>query len=167
MWVQGYRRLKTQDSRLKTQDSRLKTQGPRLKTGRRLFLSCVFCLAFSWVMLIALLAGCGAPRDAGVPNVGEVQFGIASWYGEKFHGRTTASGEKFDMHKLTAAHKKLPLGTIVRVTNIKNGRTVTVKINDRGPYKRGRVIDLSYAAAKKIGMVEDGITRVRLEIIGE
>jgi rare lipoprotein A len=91
---------------------------------------------------------------------------MASWYGEEYHGRPTSSGEIFDMYKLTAAHKKLPLGKHVKVTNLKNRRSVVVKINDRGPHVRGRIIDLSYAAAKKIGMVEDGITKVRIEVVG-
>lgn len=124
----------------------------------------------SWVsvfILIALLAGCSAVRNAGETNIGDVQFGIASWYGKKFHGRITTSGEKYDMYKLTAAHRTLPFGTLVRVTNVKNGKSVIVKINDRGPWILDRVIDLSYAAAEKIGMVEDGVTRVRLDIIDE
>ena len=76
-----------------------------------------------------------------------------------------ASGEIYDMYKLTAAHRDLPFGTYVRVTNLSNGKKVVVRINDRGPFKRGRIIDLSYAAARKIGMVKDGSTRVRIEII--
>ena len=93
-------------------------------------------------------------------------MGTASWYGKEFHGRRTTSGEIFDMYKLTAAHNELPLGTRVRVTNLKNHRSVVVKINDRGPFVPGRVIDLSYAAAKKIGMVKDGLTKVKIEIVG-
>lgn len=90
---------------------------------------------------------------------------MASWYGKKFHGRPTSSGEIFDMNKLTAAHKELPLGTRVRVTNLKNRKSVIVKVNDRGPFVKGRIIDLAYGAAKVIGMVEDGVARVRVEIV--
>jgi rare lipoprotein A len=89
--------------------------------------------------------------------------GRASWYGPGFHGRTTASGERFDQNELTAAHRRLPLGTRVTVTNLENGRSVGVEINDRGPYVDGRVIDLSRAAARRLGMVEDGVVRVRIE----
>lgn len=91
------------------------------------------------------------------------QVGMASWYGPGFHGRKTASGERFNQNRLTAAHRKLPLGSEVKVTNLENGRSITVEINDRGPYKKGRVLDLSKAAAKKLGMVEDGVAKVRIE----
>ncbi len=100
-----------------------------------------------------------------MPKRGRSQTGMASWYGKKFNGRPTASGEIFDMYKLTAAHKKLPFGTRVRVTNLKNGKSVVVKVNDRGPFVRGRIIDLSYAAAKKIKMINDGVVKVRVEIV--
>ncbi|MCL2792779.1 MAG: septal ring lytic transglycosylase RlpA family protein [Spirochaetaceae bacterium] len=91
--------------------------------------------------------------------------GYASWYGGKFHGRRTANGEIYNMHQLTAAHKTLPFDTIVKVKNLENGKTTVVRINDRGPFIEGRIIDLSYAAAKEIGMVEAGIVKVALEII--
>ena len=91
------------------------------------------------------------------------QTGTASWYGPRFHGKKTASGEKFDQNKLTAAHRNLPLGSEVRVTNLDNGKSVTVAINDRGPYAKGRVIDLSRAAARKLDMVDDGVVKVRIE----
>ncbi|MGE5539459.1 MAG: septal ring lytic transglycosylase RlpA family protein [Gemmatimonas sp.] len=91
------------------------------------------------------------------------QEGIASWYGSRHHGLTTASGERFDMNAPTAAHKSLPFGTVVRVTNLDNGRTTKVKINDRGPYVRNRIIDLSSQAARALGMRERGIARVRIE----
>lgn len=90
--------------------------------------------------------------------------GLASWYGGKFHGRKTANGERFNQNALTAAHKTLPFGTRVRVTNVNNGRSVVVRINDRGPYVRGRVIDLSRAAASRIGV--SGVSRVRLTVVG-
>ncbi len=93
------------------------------------------------------------------------QVGVASYYAEKFHGRPTASGEIFDMHKISAAHKTLPLGTMVRVTNLENNKSIIVKINDRGPYKKGRIIDLSYEAAKKLEMIEPGTVKVKVELV--
>lgn len=94
-----------------------------------------------------------------------VQEGTASWYGPGFHGRKTASGERFDQNDLTAAHKKLPLGTKAKVTNLRNGRSVQVEINDRGPYAGGRILDLSKAAADRLGMRHSGTTPIRLEVI--
>jgi len=92
--------------------------------------------------------------------------GIASWYGEDFHGRLTANGEEYDMHALTAAHKTLPIPTWVEVTNLNNGRRVIVKVNDRGPFVGGRLIDLSYAAAETLGMVRAGTARVEVRALG-
>jgi len=89
----------------------------------------------------------------------------ASFYGEPFHGRRTSSGEVYDMNALTVAHRTLPMGTRLKVTNLKNGRSVIVRVNDRGPYIWGRDLDLSVAAAKRLKMVKDGITKVRIEII--
>jgi len=97
---------------------------------------------------------------------GFVQTGNASWYGKKFHGRPTASGERYNMYKESAAHKTLPLGTFVRVLNFSNNKQITVKINDRGPFVKGRIIDLSYAAAKKIGLIGPGVARVRIAALG-
>lgn len=94
------------------------------------------------------------------------QNGIASWYGRKFHGRKTSNGEIYDMYAMTAAHKTLPLGVHVRVTSLNNGRTVTVRVNDRGPFVAGRIIDLSYAAANKLGMAEAGTAQVLVEALG-
>ncbi|MEM7703459.1 MAG: septal ring lytic transglycosylase RlpA family protein [Pseudomonadota bacterium] len=91
--------------------------------------------------------------------------GVASYYGKRFHGRLTANGERFNMNAMTAAHKTLPFGTRVRVTNPSNGRSVTVRINDRGPFIRGRTIDLSRAAATKLGMISRGHARVKLDIV--
>jgi rare lipoprotein A len=103
------------------------------------------------------------PITAG-PDVSDFQQqGRASWYGRGFHGRKTASGERYDMHALTAAHRTLPLASWVRVTNEANQKTVVVKINDRGPYARGRVIDLSYAAAAVLGMRGAGVGKVKIE----
>lgn len=93
------------------------------------------------------------------------QIGIASWYGPKFQGRRTSSGERFDMNQMTAAHKSLPFGTIVRVVDLKTQRSVVVRINDRGPFIPGRIIDLSYAAAKKLGIIGPGTALVGLKII--
>jgi len=90
------------------------------------------------------------------------QGGIASWYGPRFHGRRTASGERFDQDKMTAAHRTLRFGTIVVVTKPKNGRSVEVRINDRGPFIRGRIIDLSRAAAAELGIKKAGLARVRI-----
>nr|AAL68890.1 rare lipoprotein A [Chlorobium limicola] len=92
-----------------------------------------------------------------------VAVGKASYYATRFHGRTTANGETFDMKEFTAAHRSLPFGTIVRVTNLNNGKMVFVKINDRGPFKKNRIIDLSKAAAKKLDLVDNGIGRVKIE----
>jgi rare lipoprotein A len=91
--------------------------------------------------------------------------GVASWYGYPHHGRITASGRRFNMYELTAAHRTLPLGTRLRVTNLTNGRGVTVTITDRGPFVKYRVLDLSYAAAREIGMVGPGTAPVQLEMI--
>lgn len=91
--------------------------------------------------------------------------GHTSWYGRPFHGRKTASGERYDMYKMTAAHKSLPLGTILKVKNLENDKTIYVKVNDRGPYIKGRVLDLSYAAAKELEFVRDGTTEVEAILV--
>lgn len=96
---------------------------------------------------------------------GYTQVGIASWYGIEEHNRYAANGERFSKHAYTAAHKSLPMGTVVRVTNLENGRDVLVKINDRGPFVRGRIIDLSYAPAQSIGMVQKGTVKVKVEVV--
>jgi rare lipoprotein A len=93
------------------------------------------------------------------------QKGRVSWYGPGFHGRRTANGEVFDTNELTMAHRTLPFGTEVRVTNLTNGRSVVLRVNDRGPYVRGRIADLSHAAAMRLGFVDHGITRARIEVI--
>jgi len=95
-----------------------------------------------------------------------VETGQASWYGKAHQGKLTASGEHFDMHALTAAHRTLPFGTIVRVTHLKSGKSVNVRINDRGPFRSGRIIDLSYEAARRLGIVTRGTARVGLAVIG-
>ena len=95
------------------------------------------------------------------------QIGTASWYGSYFHGKETASGEAFNMYDLTAAHPTLPLGTYVKVTNLRNGRTVVVRVNDRGPVVDGRIIDLSYEAARVLHLEHQGIQQVRLDLVSE
>jgi rare lipoprotein A len=94
------------------------------------------------------------------------QEGVASWYGRKFHGRKTSSGETYNMYAVTAAHKTLPLGTYVRVRNLRNGKVLDVRINDRGPFARGRIIDLSYTAAKTLGVVGPGTAPVKITALG-
>lgn len=93
------------------------------------------------------------------------QVGKASWYGEAFQGKETASGERYDMYKYTAAHRALPLGSWVRVTNLRNNRSVIVRINDRGPVIEGRIIDLSYEAASELDLADRGIAKVRLDVV--
>ncbi len=103
--------------------------------------------------------------DEGMRTDSFYQKGMASWYGREFHGRTTASGERFDMNSMTAAHKTLPFGTVVEVRNLKNGKIVRLKINDRGPYKGNRIIDVSYGAAKELDMVSVGEANVGINVI--
>lgn len=120
------------------------------------------------VGLLGALAGAPAPAPAHeVAPVVATIAGKASWYGPKFHGRTTASGEPFDMDRLTAAHRTLPFGTLVRVVNPASGAAVVVRINDRGPFAGKRVIDLSRRAAQAIGIVERGVARVRIEVLAQ
>jgi len=97
---------------------------------------------------------------------GYVEKGLASWYGKKFHGRKTSNGETYDMYAMTAAHKTLPMGTWVKVNNLGNNREIIVRVNDRGPFVRGRIIDLSYTGAKKMGMVGPGTARVKVTALG-
>src|SRR5258705_1486802 len=116
---------------------------------------------------LVVAGGCAlfrAPQPP--PLVDGVQVGVASWYGPGFHGNRTANGEIYDQYELTAAHPSLPLGTHVVVTNLANSRAVEVRINDRGPFVDGRAIDLSYAAARTIGMIGPGTARVRIEVLG-
>ena len=125
------------------------------------------------IMLVAVVAACGGgsksattgkpkPRPAGM--VGGVQEGLATWYGGSLHGNKTASGERFNKNAMTAAHRKLRFGTRVRVTNKRNGLSVEVRINDRGPFGRA-VIDLSEAAARQLKMIEAGVVPVRIEVL--
>ncbi len=145
----------------------------------------------SIILLLATLSGCAsAPRFTSVEQIEkdvktdikkpeevtvysniteekilETEIGIASYYAERFHGRKTANGEIYNMYDLTAAHPTFPLGTIARVTNLKNGKSVLIKINDRMPKHPNRIIDLSYGTAKELDMVKDGLAKVRIDIL--
>ena len=125
----------------------------------------------SWILfLFCALVACGgrAPKPTyfhGYP-IGYVERGMASWYGPGFHGNKTANGERYDMHQLTAAHRTLPLGSVAIVRSMSTGRQVTVRINDRGPFARGRVLDLSLAGAQALGMVGNGTDKVELRVVG-
>ena len=100
-----------------------------------------------------------------IKNHPNTQIGIASYYGKKFHKKRTANGEIFNMYKVSAAHKSYPLGTKVRVTNLENGKSIKLVINDRGPFVKGRIIDLSYKAARKLDFVNQGTIKVRIDVI--
>lgn len=126
---------------------------------------------------LTLLGAC-APKHAGPPAGwptpdaparkkagGPVSQGTASWYGPKYHGRTTANGERFDMEALTAAHRSLPFGTRIRVTNLRNGRELVLRVNDRGPYIDGRILDVSRRAARELGFLKAGLAMVRIEVM--
>lgn len=122
------------------------------------------------LILIGVMAGCGATPRAIRPPVSEdllrpQQTGYASWYGKAHQGRRTTSGETYDMNKFTAAHPALPMGTRLLVTNLKNGRSVTVRVNDRGPFIDGRIVDLSYAAAREVDAIGEGVVPVRLRVV--
>jgi len=131
---------------------------------------CVNIRLIVFILLLILINCSVSPRYRTEPievsgKVLKTEVGVASYYGKKFHGKKTASGEIFDMYKLTAASRDYPLNTIVRVTNLRNGKSIIVKINDRGPFVKGRIIDLSYGAAKKLGFVLEGTTTVKLEVL--
>ncbi len=109
-----------------------------------------------------------AKRYYPIPSAsGFIQTGLASWYGRDFHGRRTSNGEIYNMYSMTAAHKTLPMNTMLLVKNLHNGRETVVRVNDRGPFIRGRIIDLSYKAAKKIGLVSEGVARVKIVALSE
>ena len=124
-----------------------------------------------WAMSLSLgmlLGACSwVPKGASQLDVGIEDRGVASWYGESFHGKQAANGELFDMEALTAAHRTLPLGSVVRVVNLANGKHVHVRITDRGPYVNGRILDLSRGAAARIGMLTGGLSVVRVQLVGE
>jgi len=133
----------------------------------------------SWLTVLSCLAGCASqpppapaslpppsiPQQPPAPEPSFTQTGLASFYGHAHDGKVTASGERFNPTAFTAAHRTLALGTQVRVTNLENGQSVTVKITDRGPFVRGRIIDISLAAAEALGMTGKGLARVRLEAL--
>lgn len=108
-----------------------------------------------------------ARSKPGIKSKRWFQVGVASWYGSKFEGRKTSGGERYDMYGMTCAHRSLPLGTWLRVTNLKNHRTAYVRVNDRGPVLQDRIVDLSYAAARVLGLSSVGVGRVRLEVVGK
>ena len=132
---------------------------------------------FILLSIVALWGGCATTSRYGqlsstedqnttpTPLSSFRQTGMASYYATEFDGRTTANGERYDMHDLTAAHETLPFNTRVRVTNLSNNLSVVVRINDRGPFTKRRIIDLSYAAAEKIGLIEAGTTMVEIEAV--
>jgi len=114
------------------------------------------------------LAGCGGKKRVHLPTaarLGSTETGVASWYGHPYHGRRAANGEIYDMERMTAAHRTLPFGTWVRVKNLENNQTVEVRITDRGPFARGRILDLSHAAAVSIAMLGPGIAKVKITVI--
>jgi len=125
--------------------------------------------AIRWLLLMFVIApGLEAPLVAHTSEPIKplrVWHGLASWYGSRFHGRVTANGERYDMNAATAAHPTLPFGSLVRVVNLRTGRSRVVRINDRGPFVEGREIDLSYEAACRLGMEDRGLARVRLELL--
>jgi rare lipoprotein A len=131
----------------------------------------VIGLAMMLLLLIELLGNSGRAegvatrRSSGTTAGRAVQVGYASWYGAAHQSRRTASGRNFDMRALTAAHRTLPLGTRLLVVNLRNGRSTEVCVNDRGPYVRGRIVDLSYAAARQVGAISDGVVPVRIHVV--
>ncbi len=147
-----------------------------MKRKLSFFVQGILCVAF----LTNALVGCAARHRIPVERRGlppeqkmartevvrGVQYGMASWYGKDFHGKPTSSGEIYDMYQLTCAHNTLPLGTRVMVTHMENGRSVELKVNDRGPFVKDRIIDVSYAAAQLLGMYEKGTAFVKVEVIG-
>ena len=126
--------------------------------------------AYLAVAVCLTLSGCGGRKRVHLPTaarLGSTETGVASWYGYPYHGRRAANGEIYDMEKMTAAHRTLPFGTWVRVKNLENNQTVDVRITDRGPFVKGRKIDLSHKAARMIGMLDHGTARVRITLISK
>ncbi|RLD64103.1 MAG: hypothetical protein DRI95_10930 [Bacteroidetes bacterium] len=121
-----------------------------------------FALSF---LFMAIFVSCKESNTKTLPSI-SAGNGMASWYGPGFHGKFTANGEKFNMNKFTAAHRELKFGTLLKVTNLGNKFSVIVRVNDRGPFKHNRIIDLSKKAAKEIDMIKSGIADVKIEIIG-
>ena len=142
---------------------------PRALAAGTLMNRKLLCLAAA---VCLSLAACGGEKRVKLPpplpaKVGWTQRGIASWYGHPYHGRLTSNGERYDMNQISAAHKRLPFDTWVLVTNLDNKKTLEVRINDRGPFIKGRIIDLSRAAAKKIDMLGSGTARVRIKVVAK
>ena len=140
--------------------------------NRRFILSIII-----FIFTLTLIGCVSSPKYSSQPARKEMRWkrgneyvlesitGMASFYGQKFHGRKTSNGETFDMWAMTAAHKEYPFGTMIRVTNLKNDKSVIVRINDRGPFIEGRIIDLSRGAAGRIGLIEEGVAKVRLDVL--
>lgn len=120
-----------------------------------------------WSVAALAAASCTGLATSSDGTAVAEETGIASYYAHEFHGRTTASGETYDENELTAAHRTLPFGTRVRVTNLANQRSIVVRINDRGPFVEGRIVDVSYAAARRLDFIEAGLTSVRLEVLAD
>ncbi len=135
-----------------------------IRRGLRLWCGGTLPLLAAVLGIAVAVTGC---RSAGSDRVrlGWTERGEASWYGNPFHGQPTASGERYDMYRMTAAHRELPLGTVIEVRNLDNDRRVQVRINDRGPFVRGRILDLSYAAAEALDMVRTGTAEIELRVI--
>ncbi len=175
------RRGRADVSRMKTplgSHERLSNVGPRIRRSRSRrsldhsdrcrFLSRFLPLPAAFLLQACTLVG-GSATASGPPEpppAAWTQTGVASWYGEPFHGRETASGEVYDMNELTCAHRTLPFGTRLRVQNLENGRAVTVRVNDRGPFVDGRILDVSRKAAQDLGIIGPGKARVRLTLLG-
>ena len=175
------RRGRVDVSRMKTllgTPERPATVRPRARRSRSLrrlyhsvpsrFLPRLLPLSVALLLQACTLVG-GSATAAGLPEPSPgawTQTGLASWYGEPFHGRQTASGEVYDMNELTCAHRTLPFGTRLRVENLENGRAVTVRVNDRGPFVDGRILDVSRKAAQELGIIGPGKARVRLTVLG-
>ena len=155
-------------------EDRLRAHAPAVSLRR----ACAICRRHGWMrtllrclLMAGLVVSCTSRSAAPPPTAPypapslRIQYGLASWYGRERHGRRTASGEIFDSNQLVAAHRTAPFGVYALVTNLANGRTVQVRINDRGPAVAGRVVDLSYAAARRLDMVHVGGTRVKVELL--
>src|SRR5262245_35950435 len=137
-----------------------------LNAPRRPSFETLLAISTMALLLIVLGSGCASHRPSAVnPRPANGQIGMASYYARSFQGRKTASGERYDMSHFTAAHRTYSFGTALRVTHLGNGRNVVVRVNDRGPFARGRIIDLSLAAARRLDMVRSGTARVSVELI--
>ena len=136
-------------------------------------MNCIFHFLPKWLFFLPLFSTCIGSKAQQVAKSDtlatkiQVQYGIASYYADKFEGRKTANGEIFSQQNMTAAHNSLPLGTYIRVVNLRNQRSVIVKVNDRLHHKNTRIVDLTKAAATKLGFISSGITRVRVEVLGK